>query len=152
MSRQEKYNHRDLTYSIWHRNRPEDWLTVIDADWVEYYNGSMKEPLAVIEEAKDVGQNKSTIVTANLARRANLPAYRLLWTQGKSLGSIMCPKCDGTGRVTIYDIESFRARLMWPPGGSEKILTPEQWHDFLKKLRKKHEYVDGFFKLDRYDK
>lgn len=148
MSREEKYGDRDLTYSLWHRKLPEDWLTQIDLDyivWVEYRDET-REPLALIEEARDIGQNKTTTVTAGLGQRANLPAYRLLWTPGKILEhNIICPKCNGTGEIATYDIVQFRTKLVYPLGGEEAILTPEQWHNFLKNLRTQYKWSSEFF-------
>jgi len=56
-------------------------LSMIDLDAALYveYDDSSKEPLALIETARDVGQGyKAATVTRNLAKRAGLPCYCVL--------------------------------------------------------------------------
>ncbi len=74
---------RDLAYSAWHRadrisrflgRRRAALLSVIDIDWCEYCNvGSCREPLALIETARDQSGNravKPATVTGKLATKA----------------------------------------------------------------------------------
>jgi hypothetical protein len=128
---EEKYDTRDRTYSAWHRRLSTrrfvgidraQLLSMIDLDaalYVEYGDGN-KEPLALIETAIDVGQSvKPATVTRNLARRARLPAYLLLYTLADSRNP-----ADPRWR----DISRFRLRRLWPkPESSWRILTPQQW-------------------------
>lgn len=125
MSRSEKDYFRDLTYSLWHRSiEPEssNRLPYVDVDAVEVCP-DCKEPLALIETARDKGQPAKPVgVLRALARRANLPAYLVFYRPGASGG-----------------IESFRLRQVWPPSsGSYQQMSPEQYIRFLWKLRAGH--------------
>lgn len=129
MSLVERYGYRSGVYSRWHRpTDPDgtprlarflpvevaDTLSQIDIDhiyrcdvWCEYEKQRCSEPLFLIETAEDVGQeNKPATVTANLARRASIPAYVVLFT----------PTADGD------DIERFRVKRIVP--------TITGWRDF----------------------
>jgi len=139
LAQEEIYNTRDRTYSAWHRRlstgryigiERAQLLAMIDLDasiYVEYDDGR-KEPLALIETAKDVGQSyKNATVTTNLAQRANLPCFVLLY------------KPDS--KPNPYDnqwpdIISFRAKRLWPKPEKEwRDFTPREWAKNLLKLR-----------------
>lgn len=88
---EERYGTRDLAYSAWHRaasiRRFVGWeraqlLSMCDADavlFLEYMPG-IKEPLALVETAMDVGQeSKPATAITQLARRARIPAYLVLY-------------------------------------------------------------------------
>lgn len=131
MAQEERYGSRDRTYSAWHRRKSTmrfvgiekaQNLAMIDLDaalYIEYDDGS-KEPLAIIETARDVGQEyKSATVTRNLARRAGLHAYVVLYRYGNSRLAAD-PKWQ--------DIDQFRVMRLWPsPTRGWVILTPAQW-------------------------
>lgn len=135
----ERYGFRSAEYSSWHRTASlrrflgaelASSISVIDVDhaiWVEHADGS-KEPLALIETARDVGQNwKATSVIRHLAMRANLPAYCVLFTPADVPNG-------GDGRSA--DIESFRVRRVWPdPEKDWRTLTPQRWAETLLLIR-----------------
>ena len=76
--RDERYGHRDLTFSRWHRTLG-DHVTCIDMDFLEYCR-RCRQPLAFIETARDVGQGfKPTTVQKKTAEQANVPAYCVLY-------------------------------------------------------------------------
>ena len=78
MARQEKFGHRDLTFSNWHRTLSDD-ATCIDIDFCEYCR-RCRAPLALIEIARDVGQDfKPTTVLSKLANQAGIPGYLVLY-------------------------------------------------------------------------
>lgn len=78
MSREERFNTRDLLFSRWHRTLPDN-ITCIDVDFLEYCQ-ICREPLALIELARDVGQSyKPTLVLERLAKAAKIDAYLILY-------------------------------------------------------------------------
>jgi hypothetical protein len=91
MSQEETYGTRGREYSAWHRRfsiaryvgiEAAQRLAMIDLDAALYveYDDRSREPLALIETARDVGQDhKPATVTRNLARRARVPAFVLLY-------------------------------------------------------------------------
>ena len=120
MTRYEKTWKRDLTYSLWHR-KLEDELTFIDIDACEYC-AECFEPLALIELARDVGQKyKPSIVTKKLARKAGIPAYRVFY------------KVNKKGKIV-----AFRVKELYPDESEEIKMTPEEYADFLRGLRRGH--------------
>lgn len=138
---EEKYNTRDRSYSAWHRRlstrrfigiENAQLLAMIDLDaslYVEYDDGT-KEPLALIETARDVGQeHKTATVTLNLARRANLPCFVVLYTLSDN---------PNPADREWKDIGSFRVRRLHPPNKrwEWERLTPAEWADRLLKMRK----------------
>jgi len=140
MSQEERFNSRDRSYSAWHRRLSTQrfvgiecaqTLAMIDLDASLYveYDDKTKEPLALIETARDTGQNyKTATVTAKLAARANLPAFVLLY----SLSNHPNP-----ADIQWQDIEKFRAQMLFPRQEPWKIFTPDEWCRYLVQLRKK---------------
>lgn len=135
---EERYGTRDRTYSAWHRRKSTrrfvgmeraQTLAMIDLDaslYVEYDDGA-KEPLALIETARDIGQSyKTATVTRKLALRAKLPAFILLYT----LADMPNP-ADPQWK----DIRSFRARMIVPREEQWKEFTPDEWCRYLVSLR-----------------
>jgi len=105
---------------------------MIDLDmslWVEY-DDRTKEPLALIETAKDIGQRfKSSTVTTNLARRVQpqLPAYVVLYKLAD---------CRNPANRDWLDIAQFRVKRLWPnPEPLWRTMTPHEWADLLVRLR-----------------
>ena len=108
---------------------------MIDVDaalWIEYHNGS-KEPVVLIETARDVGQNiKPVTVLKALARRLHpiVPAYLLLYTPSARLN----PAADG-----VPDIEWFRYKRIWPdPEIGWLFAKPQDWAYHLLCLRQQY--------------
>lgn len=144
MPQEELTGKRDRTYSAWHRRNSTrrfvgienaQLLSLVDLDmsvYVEYDDGT-KEPLALIETAKDYGQAyKCATVTTNLAKRTvpALPCYVVLYKE-----STICNPCD----PAVMDIECFRVKRLWPkPEHEWKIYTPQEWAENLLLLRTYH--------------
>lgn len=136
---EEKYGTRDRAYSAWHRRKSTrrfigiehaQLLAMIDLDaslYVEYDDGT-KEPIALIETARDVGQPyKTATVTANLAKRAELPCFVVLYALSDE---------KNPAYFLWFDIESFRVKRLWPKPESEwRIMSPQEWADNLLKMR-----------------
>ena len=139
MSQEEIYNDRDRTYSAWHRRlstgrfvgiERAQLLAMIDLDaslYVEYDDGT-KEPLALIETARDVGQKyKTASVTLNLAKRARLPCFVVLYRTSEK---------SNPYDNQWPDIVSFRIKRLWPKYENEwRMLSPDQWAKTLLKMR-----------------
>ena len=154
MAQEEVYGTRDRTYSAWHRRMSTrrfvgieraQTLAMIDLDAACYveYDDATKEPLALIETARDVGQaHKTATVTRNLARRCvpEVRAYILLYrpAEQKNPADSQWP-----------DIESFRARRIWPePQTAWREFSPREWAEQLVALRlacsqKVDEWIDA---------
>lgn len=142
MSQEERFNTRNRSYSAWHRRLSTrrfvgiecaQTLAMIDLDaslYVEYDDGT-KEPLALIETARDVGQDyKTATVTKNLARRCKptIRAYCLLYRESERANPAD-PK--------FQDIAGFRIRRIWPePETGWKLFSPAEWAQYLVKLRR----------------
>lgn len=142
MSQEKRFNARDRSYSAWHRRlstrrfigiEDAQLLTMIDLDaslYVEYDDGD-KEPLALIETARDVGQScKPATVTLRLARRADLPCYVVLYTLAEA---------KNPADPTWHDIAAFRVKRLNPPqmNGNWHVVTPESWCLHLRDLRRR---------------
>jgi hypothetical protein len=113
MSRYERYNTRDLTFSRWHRYALADNVTAIDVDLLEYCQ-RCRAPLCGIEAARDVGQrDKPTTVLAALAAAAGIPGLCVLYTPGPPC------LCDEDYRVPgcRHGISGFRVRQVRPGAG-----------------------------------
>ena len=139
MSQDEKYGTRSLVYSAWHRHRSTgrfigiekaQTLAMIDIDVVLYveYEDNTKEPIALIEEARDIGQeHKCTTVTSNLARRGKLPALLVLWRPSEQ---------PNPAATHLPDISQFRVKRLWPaPESQWRVLAPKEYAEVLLRLR-----------------
>lgn len=136
---EERYGTRDRSYSAWHRRlstrrfigiERAQLLAMIDLDaslFVEY-DDETKEPLVLIETARDVGQRfKPATVTARLAQMAGLPCYVLLYT---------CAEERNPADSRWQDIARFRIRRMWPhPESAWRTLAPKDWAKALVRIR-----------------
>ena len=135
----ERYGERDLTYSAWHRQRSTQRfvgidraqsLGMIDIDCVLFveYDTTTREPLALIETARYVGQrNKPATVTAALARRAGIPAFTVLYEAANE---------PNPADTRFKDIARFHIRRIWPqPERLWRVVAPEQWAHALLHIR-----------------
>lgn len=136
---EERFAVRDQSYSAWHRRHSTrrfigidraQLLSMIDLDGALYveYDHEDREPLALIEVARDVGQSyKCATVVKRLAKRAQLPAYLVLY------------RLDGQPNPADpaqQDIARFRVRRLWPrPEALWRDLTPAEWATGLLKIR-----------------
>jgi hypothetical protein len=139
MSQEQRFTAADRTYSAWHRRSSTrrfvgfdraHLLSMIDLDgslYVEYDDGT-KEPLALVETARDVGQAfKPATVTSRLAQRAGLACYCVLYTVSNNRNPAD-PSCS--------DIKSFRIRRLWPsPEAGWRTVTPKEWASALVEIR-----------------
>jgi len=136
--RTERYETRDRAYGAWHRapsigrylHRDQaESLTMVDLDSVLFteYDHGAKLPLALVEVARDIGQEKPAGVMQQLARLANVPAYVALYTSA--------PEANPTN-PNWSDIEHFRVQRLWPrPETGWRVLTPGQWAQALVQIR-----------------
>jgi hypothetical protein len=109
---------------------------MIDLDaalWVEY-DDTTKQPLALIETARDVGQDyKTATVTQNLAKLCTVrivPAYVVLYTTSENSRNPAAP--------SFPDITKFRVKRLWPAPVelSWTAYSPQEWAESLVELRK----------------
>jgi hypothetical protein len=130
---------RDRSYGAWHRRlslgrfvgvEVAADFSMIDVDAVLYveYDKRTTEPIALIEAARDVGQDyKCATVTARLAKRARLPAYILLYTNA-AVPNVADPR--------YADIERFRVKRLHPRAEREwRELEPLEWAHAIVQIR-----------------
>jgi len=142
MAQEERYGTRGRHYSAWHRRMSTQrfigienaqLLAMIDLDASLYveYDDQTKEPLALIETARDVDQQyKSATVTCNLAKRTvpPVPCYIVLY----KLANTYNP-----ADRQWQDISGFRVRRLWPePPTGWVCYSPEEWAKQLLLLRR----------------
>jgi hypothetical protein len=134
----ERYLIRDRAYGAWHRfksitrfldrNQAQS-MTMADLDSVLFveYGHSGKLPLALVEVAQDVGQEKPTGVIRELAKMADLPAFVALYT----------PAARANPASPAWnDIEQFRVKRVWPkPEPEWRTLSPGEWAAALVQIR-----------------
>lgn len=140
MSRSERYNARDLTYSAAHRSAlPQLYARIghradaADRDWTEYCH-FCKKPLAIYEEVRDRGQDltdKATTVTRWLARMAGIPASLVAWRTARP-PEVQREIDELNKRVRElegkYPITGFTVRPLYPEPGPLEALEPgEHW-------------------------
>lgn len=104
-------------------------MTMADLDSVLFveYGYDNKLPLALVEVARDIGQEKPTGLIREFARMANLPAFVSLYTPS--------PRANPASPAW-HDIDGFRVRRVWPrPEPKWRSLTPGQWADALVQIR-----------------
>jgi hypothetical protein len=139
VSQQERFGVRDLSYSAWHRvgsiQRFVGWeaaqlLSMVDADcllFLEYAAGD-KAPVALAEVGCDVGQDfKPATAILQLARRAKIPAYLLLYERAAAANPAD-PRWP--------DLAGFRVKRLWPrTERGWRRLTPGEWAVALLQIR-----------------
>nr|WP_057924380.1 hypothetical protein [Burkholderia ambifaria] len=136
--RLERYEIRDRAYGAWHRvpsirrylqATQAESLTMVDLDSVLFaeYDSLGKIPLALVEVARDIGQEKPAGVMQHLARLAGVPAYVALYTPAPTANPF---------NPNWSDIERFRVKRMWPrPEPGWRMLSPAQWARALVQIR-----------------
>lgn len=139
MSQEERFGTRDRSYSAWHRRfstrrfvgiERAQTLSMIDLDAALYveYDDESREPIALVETALDRGGDKTATVTANLARRAGLEAYIVLYTLDET---------DNPADRACKDIRGFRVRQIWPKASGWRRITPAAWAKCLVNIRER---------------
>ena len=140
MSEIELTGNRDLSYSVWHRTASTaryiglenaQLLSMIDLDVILYVECHGKQPIALLEVAKDYGQYKASTITKNLAARCNghMPALVALYTN-----SIKPNPAD----PKYLDIEKVRFKRIWPQGtywDDWITVTAKEWAEILLGIR-----------------
>lgn len=140
MSRSERYNARDLTYSAAHRTAlPQLYRRIghradaCDRDWTEYCHFCW-EPLGIFEEVRDRGQDladKSTGVTERLAKRAALPAGLIAWRTDRPADvqtEIDQLQAQLRALEALHPITQITVRPLYPDRGNFEPLPPrEHW-------------------------
>lgn len=148
MAQEEVYNDRRRDYSAWHRRNSTrrfvgienaQLLAMIDLDaslYVEYDDGT-KEPLALIETARDVGQSyKTATVTLKLAVLADLPCFVVLYKLSANPNPF---------DPQWQDIEQFRVKRLHPEMERQwRVISPKEWAETLLRMRE--------WSADRVDK
>ena len=135
---EEQFLIRDRAYGVWHRprsisrfigTRRARALTMADLDSVLFveFGYSNKLPLALVEVARDIGQEKATGVIHQLARMAGLPAFVVLYSPAVTANP---------ASPAWHDIDAFRVRRVWPkPEKSWRQLSPTEWAEALVQIR-----------------
>ena len=135
---EEQHLIRDRDYGVWHRSRSisrflgrrqAQSLTMADLDSVLFveYGYSNKLPLALVEVAQDIGQEKPTGVIRELAKMSNLPAFVALYTPASRSNPVS---------PAWHDIDGFRVKRVWPkPEATWRTLSPSEWADALVQIR-----------------
>jgi hypothetical protein len=104
----------------WHREIPDDSLTMCDVDSLEYC-WRCNRPLALIETARDVGQVfKKTAPMVVLSRLAKVPSVLTLYERG---------------------CKAFRFQPLRPRGAMSHKISPSDYVAFLRGLREPHARV-----------
>ncbi len=143
MPQREQHGRRDLAYSAWHRRNSislfmsieeAERLHQIDLDCVVFVEWSVgtREPVALIEAARDVGQDRKTSsYTARIGERAGVPVFTVLYTLSEA---------PNPADPSQPDIESFRMRQVAPaPPTGWHEMTPHEYADFLTWLREEED-------------
>jgi hypothetical protein len=139
MSLEERFGTRDRSYSAWHRRASlsrfvgierAQLASMCDVDaalWLEH-DDLTKEPLALIETARDIGQPfKSGTVLERLARRARVPAFVVMYRLGDA---------PNPADPTCRDVAGFRVRRIYPRAEATwRELSPPEWADGLLRIR-----------------
>jgi hypothetical protein len=135
---EEQFLIRDRAYGVWHRPRSiERYLdrrqarsmTMADLDSVLFveYGYDNKLPLALVEVAQDIGQEKPTGVIRELAKLSGLPAFAVLYNPARHANPVS---------PAWHDIDAFRVKRVWPcPEASWRILSPHEWANALVQIR-----------------
>jgi hypothetical protein len=109
---------RCTAYSRWHRTLSAD-LAMVDIDAVEFCARCLR-PLAFVETSRDVGQTfKPTTITQAVAAAHRAPALCVLYHL-----------------TAAGQIDRFRVREL--PYGTWRILSPDQYAAYLRRLRDLH--------------
>lgn len=137
-SEEHRWRLRELYQRIGHR------IDVADRDWTEFCH-HCKEPIAIIEQVRDVGQDildKATTVTRKLAQRADVPAFLMAWRVERGL-DLQAEIDRLMARVmeiqTSSPITQFKVRQIYPVGPRKvKSLEPDDYWKHIYMLHRDH--------------
>jgi hypothetical protein len=151
VSRSERYNARDLTYSAEHRlalpalyRRIGHRADACDRDWTEFCHYCW-QPLGIFEEVRDRGQDlldKGVGVTVQLAKRAILPAGLIAWrTHRPAEVQARMDQIQKELRAleAQYPITGFTVRELYPQRGRLEPISPEEHWRRVAQLHAEHE-------------
>lgn len=154
MSRPRVHVHEDLSYSQWHRDylphlyvRRGHRFDVVDRDWSEFCH-YCREPLALIETLRDVGQDitdKNTRQTVRWAEMAGKDAFIAAFQVPRP--SEVQARIDALEREVrelenAYPITGFRTRQLYPrPASDVRQMTPVGWAKAIHDLHLRHYVV-----------
>jgi len=137
MSEKELTFVRPLDFSQWHRSKLPRFCACIDIDFHEYCD-KCKQPLALIEVARNIGQPKPTTITRNLARKAGIPAYLILYEIGPSTKPPVVPRTQVCWQCSFFpkgrELVSFKVRRIAPDYSELKDVTEEDLIHFFEKM------------------
>jgi len=143
MAHKEKYGIRDLGYSQWHRTLGKD-VTATDIDFIEYCPDCF-EPIAVFEIGYGL-DNTEKVLNHNInairavVRRLLVPTYVVLY-EGEVRYQSKCPCC---GRpFPRSKITAFRKKMLYPRESHWVDMSPEEYAQWLKSLRRQHKCQGG---------
>jgi hypothetical protein len=148
MSRRERYAARDLTYSAAHRHELEELYPrlghrfhVCDRDWTEFCF-ACREPISIMEEVRDVGQDlldKGTTVTRRLARAVGIPSWLVGWQNDRTPD--VQTEIDRLNRAlrqleAMHPITQLTVRRL--EGGPLVPVAPREWWEAIKIMHGEH--------------
>lgn len=149
MSQRRRYG-EDLTYAEAHRNAlPELYgrvghrLDMADRDWTEFCHWC-KQPLALIELVRDVGQDlndKATTVTRQLAERAMIRACLAGWRVDRPYEvQVEIDRLNQRLRQleAAYPISGLIAKQIHPRRGVLVEFSPADWWEQILVLHRNH--------------
>ncbi len=134
----EIYGERDLSFSAWHRRdsikrfidkKDAEKLSMIDLDSAVFieWEDQFKEPIAIIEAARDNGQYKHAWIIKRLAQKADIYGILLLYKLSKNKNPV---------DTRYYDIDGFKIKILHPKVDNDFIYyTPLEWAKSLVELR-----------------
>lgn len=122
--------HRHEIPELWKRNGHR--VDSADRDWTEYAHGC-REPLALIEEYRDIGQNlydKNFTMTKRMAERAQIPAYMVAWRVNRP--KEVDEEIERLQRRVLeleaqYPITQISARMIYPTRTRFQTMQPSDW-------------------------
>lgn len=153
MSRPRRFAHEDLSYSQWHRHAlPELYgrrghrFDVVDRDWSEFCH-FCREPLALVETLRDIGQDiadknvRQTVRWAELAgKEAYVAAFRVE-RPAEIQARIDQLEREVRRLEASYPIVGFRVQQLWPQRSTVIDLAPEEWAKVIRDIHLRHQVV-----------
>lgn len=131
MARHERYGTRDNTISRWHRTL-SDRCQMVDIDACEYCK-KCKSPIALIEYARDVGQEfKPATITTRLANDAGIAAYVVLYSTPDGWNPAVVEEWEQVDWPKV--LTGFRVQQTAPTRTKFTHVSYDQFKDFVEQL------------------